>query len=357
MNKDAMHFKLRLIIYIFTSFLLTMLACIIVYFIVKKTNVQSQGVSDYILDKDPNFISTSPNDELLVIVDGKLAKYDSKMNATNIELDVKITKAYACEDFIWVIDDEANLYTLYVGQDNIHQLSDVILENVDYVTGDTNGAIAVTTEGEVYVWGKGDEYYSIGLGENEELKEPIKIDGISNAMEVVRFRINTALLTESGELYVVGGIINSKWSETGNEYVVTTEIVKDFTKIKHDSSISHIGELDNLYTVYGDGTITAWSGIMKNDKGDIVLDSENCDWNTNLKFTQISFGESFAIAIDSNNDIYFWGYDFTQIMSDKSDYTIHMNPQLIEFEKDVESVYASNNVTFLKSGLELRFIP
>lgn len=346
MNKEQIKVILRFVI-----LLVILFACFII--IKDKAN----KVNTIELNKEPSFINTSINDELLVIVDGKLVKYDSQLNTTNVELDVNITKIYDCGDCIWVIDDMANLYTLHIGQDNIYELSDVILENVDYVTGDTNGAIAITTEGEAYVWGKGDEYYSIGLGENEEAKEPIKIDGISNATEVVRFHINTAILTESGELYVVGGIINSKWSEEENEYVVTTDIVNEFRKVQHNSEISHIGELDNLYTVYEDGTIFAWSGIKRNDNGDIVLDSETCDWNSDLKFTQISFGESFAIAIDSNNDVYFWGYDFTQSMSDKSDYKIHSTPQLIEFDKNVESVYAGNNVAFLKNGLKLYIIP
>ncbi|MBE5954149.1 MAG: hypothetical protein E7257_08350 [Lachnospiraceae bacterium] len=338
--------------YALVLFLVIIFGCFIIAQVKDKS--QKNVIEFY---KEPSFINTSINDALLVIADGKLVMYDSQMNTTNIELDLIITEAYACDDDLWVIDDMANLYTLHIGHDSTYELSDVILENVDYVTGDTNGAIAITTEGEVYVWGEGDEYYSIGLGDNEEVKEPIKVDGISNATEVVRFHVNTAALTESGELYVVGGIINSKWSEEEKEYVVTTDIVKEFTKVQHDSRISHIGELDNLYTVYEDGTIAAWTGIKINSNGDIVLDSETCDWNSDLKFTQISFGESFAIANDSNNDIYFWGYDFTKSMSDKSDYMIHTIPQLIEFDKAVETVYAGNNVAFLKNGLEIYIIP
>lgn len=337
--------------YVLIVFFVILFAC----FIIIKNKAHKANVIE--LNKEPTFINTSINDELLVIVDGELVKYDSQLNTINVELDLIITKAYGCDDDLWVIDDKANLYNLYIEENNTYELSDVILENVEYVTGDTSGAIAITTEGDVYVWGRGDEYCSIGLDESEEVKEPIKVDGISNATEVARFHINTAVLTESGELYVVGGIINSKWSEEEKEYVVTTDVIKEYTKVQHNSRISYIGELENLYTVYEDGTISAWSGIKINDYGDIVLDSETCDWNSDLRFTQISFGEAFAIAIDSNNNIYFWGYDFTQSMSDKSDYRIYTTPQLIEFHKNVESVYAGDNVAFLKNGLELYIIP
>lgn len=137
--------------YVLIVFFVILFAC----FIIIKNKAHKANAIE--LNKEPTFINTSINDELLVIVDGELVKYDSQLNTINVELDLIITKAYGCDDDLWVIDDKANLYNLYIGENNTYELSDVILENVEYVTGDTSGAIAITTEGDVYVWGRGDE--------------------------------------------------------------------------------------------------------------------------------------------------------------------------------------------------------
>ncbi len=281
---------------------------------------------------------------------------DSQLKATTIQLDFEVCKAYYCDDWLWIIDAKNDLYTMQVLEDNTYKLSDIILGDVDCVTGDANSAIAINTQGEVFVWGKGDEYYSIGLGENEEIADPVQIEGISHAKEVVRFNVNTAILTEEGELYVVGGIISSEWSEEKQEFIENTEYITEFRKIKSDSRISQIGEYEGLYTIDEVGTVLAWSGI-KMDDGEIVLDSSYSNWNIDKQFSQISFGQTFSIGLDENNKLYYWGVDFVEERKNKSDYTIYSTPKLIEFRKNVENVYASGDVAFLKNGLELYVIP
>lgn len=324
--------------------------------IVEIINKKSQEYSFYLFDEEPSYISTSDKGELLTVVDGKIVSIDSQMESTTIQLEFEVAKVYYCDDWLWVIDDKNNLYTMHTFEDNTYELSDVILENVDCVTGDESSAIAITTLGEVYVWGKGDEYYSIGLGKSEEITEPTMIDGISNAKEVIRFSVNTAILTTEGELYVVGGIISPEWSEEKQDYFENTECITEFRKVKCGSKISQIGEYEGLYTIYEDGTILTWSGI-KIDDGEVVLDASCSDWNIDMQFSQISFGQSFSIGLDGDNKLYYWGVDFMEERKNKSNYTIHNTPQLIEFNKNVENVYASGDVAFLKNGLELYVIP
>lgn len=336
--------------FIFAMAILSLIICWIGHTI--KEN--KQKITTIFLDKEPDFISTSNGDELLTVTDGEIVSYGADGNSNIIELDVQIAKVYSGSDWLWIIDNEANLYTLQVIGDNSYEISDVILENVTYVEGNAVKSVAITTNGEVYVWGRDDEYYSLGLGDVVEAKEPTKVEGIRDAKEVASFHVNTAILTETGELYVAGGIITSEWSEEKQESIITTEYIKEFKKVKHDSIITHMGEFEGLlYTMYEDGTILDWSGIEINDDGDVVLDSLGSNWACELRFNQISFGTSFSIGLDGYGDIYFWGFDFTRKMRSKADYTIYTTPQLIQFDKDVDSVYAVGKAAFLKSGLKM----
>lgn len=316
-----------------------------------------QEYNIYLFDEEPSFISTSDNGELLTVVDGRLVFINSQMKSTTIKLEFEVAKVYDCDDWLWVIDNKNNLYTLHVYEDKTYELSDVILKNVDYVTGDASRTIAISTEGYVYIWGNGDEYYSIGLGADEKVTEPIKVEGISHAKEVCCFHVNTAILTETGELYVIGGIISSKWSEERQEFTEDIEYIKEFRKVKCESKISRIGECEGLYTIYEDGTVSKWSGVKTNSDDDIVLCTDLTNWDDDILFSQISFGQSFCVGLDVEKKLYFWGVDFIETRKDKSDYTIYNTPQLIKFSKNVENVYVAGDVAFLKNGLELYVIP
>lgn len=344
-SKNIVKFTFTIIIILF-----------IVYWLFHTINENKQEIITITMEKEPDFISTANNRELITVVDDQLVLYDSKGNTKTIQPDINIAKAYPCGEKYWIIDDKANLYTLQIIKDDRYEMSDIILDKVDYITGNDNYALAISTEGELYVWGKGDEYYSIGIGENVEIKEPLQIEGIGDAKEVVRFGTNTAVLTETGELYAVGGMISTEWSEEKQEYIDTKFVIKEFTKVKCDSIITHIGEYEGLYTINESGIAVRWGGIKLDDDGNVILDPGYNSWDYDLAFKQISFGDSFVIGIDISDDIYYWGFDFTTKMEQKADYTIHTTPQLLEFDKAVESVYAVGDVAFLKNGLKLYII-
>ena len=344
--------KKQFIKYIILIFAIIVSCCLIS----EKLKQKPQEYISYVFEASPSFISTSDNEELFAVVNGKLVCIDSELNATTIQLDFEIAKVYSCKDWLWIIDDRDNLYTMKVFEDNTYELSDVILEHVQYVNGNGANSIAITTDGNVYVWGKGDEFYSAGLGEDEEIIEPTQIENISNAKEVVRFYVNTAILTEDGDLYVVGASISTEFSETHQEFLTTTELIKEFTKVENISDVAHIGEYEGLYTFSDDGAISEWECIRVNEAGQVVLDSSQSDWDCDLQFTQLSFGGQFVIGLDVEGNVYYWGYDFTREMKNKADYTIYSTPQLLELDKPVDSVYAAGDIAFFKSGLELYVI-
>ena len=329
---------------------------LLVYWIGHTIKENKQKIITVTLEKEPDFISTSNGGKLLTVVNGEIIAYDATGNSEIIRLNMNIAKVYACDEMLWVIDDKANLYTLYDDGNNTYEISDVLLENVACVDGDSERAIAITINGEVYVWGKDEEYYTLGLGDVVEAKLPTKIEGIENAKEVQFFGVNTAILTENGELYVAGSIISSEWSEEKQGYDVKTEYVKEFVKIDNHNYVTSIGEYEGLYTVDEDGIISRWSGIKANENGEIELESLYEYWGRDLRFVQLSYGSSFSIGIDEDGYVYYWGFDFTRKIRNKSDYTVHTNPQLLQFHKNVESVYAVGDVAFLKNGLELYIV-
>lgn len=341
-------------------FLLIIISCYCC--VAKRIGEYSLKYKTYTLDKEPSFITASLDDKLILVIDGEIRFIDSQMNETTIQLEINVGKVFCSYDWFWIIDDKNNLYALQVFKDNTYELSDVILENVICIAGYgryKENAIAITTEGDVYVWGKGDEYCSVGIGGNIEIKEPMKIDNISNAKELVRFNhyMNTAILTENGELYVIGGIDNSEWSEEKHELIQHIDRVTEFKKVKIDSKISKIDGGGSLYTIYEDGTASRWSGINKNSDGDIILEMGYSDWENDIRFSQISCGGSSGIGMGTDKKLYLWGYDFIDKMSRKSDYTVYDTPQLIEFDKPVEDVYVASGVAFFKNGLVLYIVP
>ncbi len=337
-------------------FLLIIISCYCC--VAKRIGEYSLKYKTYTLDKEPSFITASLDDKLILVIDGEIRFIDSQMNETTIQLEMNVAKVFCSGDWFWIIDDKNNLYALQVFNDNTYELSDVILENVICIAGhgiNTENAIAITTEGDVYVWGKGDEYWSVGIGVNTEIEKPMKIDNISNAKELVRFRNNTAILTENGELYVIGEIYNI--TEEIQNFVYHIEFVTEFQKVKSDLKISQIEGYYCLYTIYEDGTASRCRGITKNSDGDIVLVMGYPDWENDIRFSQISCGGSSGIGMGTDKKLYLWGYDFIDKMSQKTDYTVYETPQLIEFDKPVEDVYVSDNVAFFKNGLMLYIVP
>ena len=127
-------------------------------------------------------------------------------------------------------------------------------------------------------------------------------------------------------------------------------------QIENISDVAHIGEYEGLYTFSGDGSITEWEGIRVNEAGQIVLDSSLSEWDSDLQFTQLSFGGQFVIGLDVEGNVYYWGCDFTREMKNKADYTIYSTPQLLELDKPVDSVYAAGDIAFFKNGMELYVI-
>ena len=297
------------------------------------------------LEKEPEFICPSNEGELLMVVDGKIISYDVRGKAKIIPTDVKVSEVYPCGDWMWIIDTERNLYKLEEEYNDIYVISDVILKDIVYVEGSPIDTFAINSKGEVFAWGD-NENGTLGLGEISYVEEPTKIDYIEDAVAVKGFHINSVIFDSEGNVYVAGYV----YSDKGEEFLRT------FEKIDTSAEIKCIADGPDLFVLYEYGHITTFNRVERDDYGKLFIETSMYYEEENFAdyhFEQINGSGNIALALDTEGNLYYWGEDFIKKRESKADYEIHGTPQLINFPKEVEDVYATYDAAFLKNGLEI----
>ena len=317
-------------------------------FILTACNKEEKNNSEYTtitLEKEPEFICPSNEGELLMVVDGEIISYDVRGKAKIIPADVKVSEVYPCGDWMWIIDTEKNLYKLEKEYNGIYVTSDVVLEDIVYVEGSPIDTFAINSKGEVFAWGD-NENGTLGLGEISYVEEPTKIDYIEDAVAVKGFHINNAIFDSEGNVYVAGYVYNDK----GEEFLRT------FEKIDTSAEIKCIADGPELFVLYEYGQIATFNRVERDDYGKLYIETSlyyDEDGFVGYNFEQIKGAGNIVLALDTEGDLYYWGENFIKKRESKADYEIHSTPQLINFPKEVEDVYATYDAAFLKNGLEI----
>ena len=295
------------------------------------------------LEKEPEFICPS-NDKLFVmVVDGEIVTYNSKGERRNIELELDVAEAYLSynNEWSWVIDTDRNLYRLSCSDDDTYSISDIVLSDVRYLCWRREQIAVINSEGDLYVCGT-NECGNLGIAGERYIYTPQKVDYIENVEVVKLYGNNSALLTESGELYVAGA--NYDHSRHTNV----------FEMVEINQKVVSLDGCTQGYAQCDDGSYLIWECLDIDSKGIATLEEVSLENEFyNYEFEQINGNEKIHLALDTEGNLYYWGEDFMKKMENKADYEIHSTPQLIDFPKKIEEVYATYDAAFLKNGLEV----
>lgn len=224
-----------------------------------------------------------------------------------------------------------------------------IMDNVSYVELGRYHSGAVTTDGELYMWGA-NSYGQLGDGTTTGTLKPKKI--MDNCVQFSTSYRHTGAVTKDGSLYTWGeGTYGELGNGTKSDSLEPTKIMDDVVQVSlgflHGSAITKDGNLylwgDNDYGQIGDGTDTVCLSpkfIMGNvervslgthHSGAITKDGELYMWGdpykgaigygesnnkdtmyplqimTNIKFSELSLGDSYSSAVTEDGTLYMWG--------------------------------------------------
>lgn len=155
------------------------------------------------LKSEPDAIFTSVcSDKIVACSEGKLDIYNSDGDCYRLETEMNIVNVYPAQETLWIVDDKMDLYEIsYDGS----RISDCFLTNIQYITGYYDSYAAITTSGELYVWGNNIDC-RLGIDGVDYIDEPIQIKNINGVKKVVIGNKYSLLLTQSGEVYECGEI-------------------------------------------------------------------------------------------------------------------------------------------------------
>ena len=112
-----------------------------------------------------------------------------------------------------------------------------------------------------------------------------------------------------------------------------------------------------LFVFCKGGTMGINDGLSMDGQGSLCfIESSYVDEFYQYEFKHINSCGVFTLALDTDGQLYYWGENFIKKRESKADYEIHSTPQLINFPKEVEDVYATYDAAFLKNGLEIYVI-
>lgn len=176
-----------------------------------------------------------------------------------------------------------------------------IMDNVSYVELGRYHSGAVTTDGELYMWGA-NSYGQLGDGTTTGTLKPKKI--MDNCVQFSTSYRHTGAVTKEGSLYTWGeGTYGELGNGTKSDSLEPTKIMDDVVQVSlgflHGSAITKDG---NLY-LWGDpykGAI----GYGESNNKDTMYPLQIM---TNIKFSELSLGDSYSSAVTEDGTLYMWG--------------------------------------------------
>ena len=206
-------------------------------------------------------------------------------------------------------------------------------------------AAAVTSAGELYVWGSSN-YGQLGLGNNTDVSVPTKVPGMTGVKQVSTGRFVIFVLKTDGTVWASGGNLSYQLGTTGGGR-------NTFAQIAGLSSITQIsgGFLQGGLALKSDGTVWAWG---RNAEGQLcdgtTTDSatpKQIPGLTNVKKIQgssgVGYGLSSGFALKTDNTLWAWG---TNTEGQLGDGTTTNRTTPIKFGDNYADVAASTQATY-----------
>ena len=162
-------------------------------------------------------------------------------------------------------------------------------------------ALAIDENADVWAWGEG--YYADGTDKMTTHYYPVRIGGISEAVQVSRGKNHSLVLDAYGSVWGFGSNSNNPMGALGGK-------VKTATRIPGINDVSMISA-GTEFSIFLKSDGTLW-GVGKNDSYQ-VKESADARYSTPVKlsdksdFVKIVSGEYSSLALDSSGDIYSWG--------------------------------------------------
>lgn len=288
--------------------------------------------------------SSSSSDELLLIIDGKINLYDTKGNITEYYTDYDVSFVKYNDKEALLIDENANLYKYSFEK---KESSEKLLSNVSNCDLSSCGVLqsyayaAVTKSGELYVWGN-NKYKHLGTDDNY-IKEPRRVDSLSNIISVDLNGNYSLALSGNGEVYECGLI----YYHSTKEPIYKSE----FTKIDGIDGAEQIFSGYANIVLSSNGKFTYWDRRYDQNTYQSIDVPENKEISSicqKKKITDISKGGKYFIGRNNNGDIYLWGRNIAEKNRSFAIITIDL-PRKIYHVRNIDGIYTGYNHAWIKT--------
>ena len=175
----------------------------------------------------------------------------------------------------------------------IEGISDVV-----QVTGDEYAAAAVTADGSLYTWGAHLQT-KLGIGDPSAPETPVLVSTLSNVVSVSLWDygdLTCAAVTADGSLYAWGDVLQSYGNSTMYSVPHKIEGVSDATA-------AFAGEGSRFSYIAKDGTLYSW-GLPNGNSSPAGMQKVLSD------VVSMSYGRLTACAVTADGTLYTWGYHY-----------------------------------------------
>ncbi|MBO5425866.1 MAG: hypothetical protein J6A25_10175, partial [Lachnospiraceae bacterium] len=212
---------------------------------------------------------------------------------------------------------------------------------------------AVTSDGELYVWGN-NEKSSLGIKDMKYIDVPTKVDSMSDVVMVQINSGNTYVLKNDGKVYFSGQI--SVYNEIGEYY---SKDVEEYVQVAELNNIMSIGGNYEIQAINNDNEVISVLYIEYYDETNEYKPKyyeEASRLCNEKKVTKFSSSSQFTVGVTNEGVAYLWGANFIEGMKGKADIEKIVYPKKIPRLNMVDDVYAAFGVVYAKKGLTIYII-
>ena len=237
--------------------------------------------------------------------------------------DFEVSDMYLYENRGLIINSSGDVYNLSIKNDTVDVQKITRIENAIQCCMYDNSFAVITSDGGLYVWGNNKDS-QLGVRNIEHISSPIKVDYISNALNIFMSEDYSLVLLKSWEVLQSGRLYFTDNSTRNNRVFSIVEDLSDanLIKISNNRKVFVTKNNDVKYFCYLNGIFSLESPLQKENITDIGVSDG-----------LISFlnedGEVFAMAggrVDSTQDIPFYA-------------------EKVQGLENIESIYCNNNNT------------
>lgn len=208
-----------------------------------------------------------------------------------------------------------------------------VMGNVKQVSCGATHCAAVTNDGELFVWGD-NEHGELAVEDNRQ-SSPVKImDNVKTAVMGYEY---SAAINEDGDLYMWGA------NSAGQLGDGTTEDKFSPVKVMEGVKIISLG-VDHTAAITENGDLYIW-GYNGASKLGLGIDDEYITEPTFLmgNVKDVSLGAAFSAAVTEDGKLYLWGSDYCGQQGDGDGRALAPTETPVFLMDNVDSVYASKD--------------